>query len=119
MVDEYGEILGLLTLEDIVEEMVGEFTTSLPGLGQALAWTQEGSVVVEGARTLRELNRMLHLDFALDGPKTLNGLILEHLQDIPEADLSLKINGIALEILQTQDRSIVTVRIYRPGQPQG
>lgn len=119
VVDEYGEILGLLTLEDIVEEMVGEFTTSLPGLGQALAWTQEGSVVVEGARTLRELNRMLHLDFALDGPKTLNGLILEHLQDIPEADLSLKINGIALEILQTQDRSIVTVRIYRPGQPQG
>lgn len=114
VVDEYGEILGLLTLEDIVEEMVGEFTTSLPGLGQTLVWSPDGDVVVEGARPLRELNRMLGLEFPLTGPKTLNGLILEHLQEIPEADLSLKINGIALEILHTQDRSIVTVRIYRP-----
>lgn len=114
VVDEYGEILGLLTLEDIVEEMVGEFTTSLPGLGQTLVWSSDGDVVVEGTRPLRELNRMLGLEFPLTGPKTLNGLILEHLQEIPEADLSLKINGIALEILHTQDRSIVTVRIYRP-----
>ena len=114
VVDEYGEILGLLTLEDIIEEMVGDFTTSLPGLGQALAWDEQAQVVVDGARPLRELNRMLGLDLPLDGPKTLNGLILEHLQDIPEADLSLKINGITLEILQTHDRRIVTVRIYRP-----
>lgn len=114
VVDEYGEILGLLTLEDIIEEFVGDFTTSLPGLGTSLSWSTEGYAIVEGSRSLREINRMLGLDFPLDGPKTLNGLILDYLQDIPEADLSLKLGGIPIEILQTQDRSVVTARIYRP-----
>ena len=114
VVDEYGEILGLLTLEDIIEEFVGDFTTSLPGLGNSLTWSAEGQVIVEGSRSLREINRMLGLDFPLDGPKTLNGLILEHLQEIPEADVSIKLAGVAIEILQTKDRSVVTVRIYRP-----
>lgn len=114
VVDEYGEILGLLTLEDIIEEFVGDFTTSLPGLGNSLSWTQEGQVIVEGSRPLREINRMLGLNFPLDGPKTLNGLILEHFQDIPESDVSIKLAGIPVEILQTKDRSVVTVRIYRP-----
>ena len=114
VVDEYGEILGLLTLEDIIEEFVGDFTTSLPGLGTSLTWSPEGFTIVEGSRSLREINRMLELDFPLDGPKTLNGLILDYLQDIPESDLSLKLGGIPVEILQTQDRSVVTARIYRP-----
>lgn len=114
VVDEYGEILGLLTLEDIIEEFVGDFTTSLPGLGQRLDWSADGQAIVEGSRTLRDINRMLGLDFPLDGPKTLNGLILEHFQDIPEADVSIKLGGVPVEILQTQDRSVVTVRIYRP-----
>lgn len=114
VVDEYGEILGLLTLEDIIEEFVGDFTTSLPGLGYSLAWGEDGSAIVEGSRPLRQINRMLGLDFPLDGPKTLNGLILEHFQDIPEADLSLKLAGVPVEILQTKERSVVTARIYRP-----
>lgn len=114
VVDEYGEILGLLTLEDIIEEFVGDFTTSLPGLGHKLQWSQDGDAIVEGSRPLREINRMLGLDFPLDGPKTINGLILEHFQDIPESGLSIKLNGIAVEVLQTQDRSVITVRIYRP-----
>jgi Mg2+/Co2+ transporter CorB len=114
VVDEYGEILGLLTLEDIIEEIVGDFTTSIPGLDADLHWSDEGDIVVEGSRQLRDLNRMLDLEFPIDGPKTLNGLILEHFQDIPEADVSLKLNNIAVEILQTQDRSVVTARIYRP-----
>jgi Mg2+/Co2+ transporter CorB len=114
VVDEYGEILGLLTLEDIIEEFVGDFTTSLPGLGHTLNWSPAGDVIVEGSRSLREINRMLKLDFPLDGPKTLNGLILEHFQDIPESGLSIKLNGIPVEVLQTQDRSVITVRIYRP-----
>lgn len=114
VVDEYGEILGLLTLEDIIEEFVGDFTTSLPGLGNSLTWLPEGYAIVEGSRSLRDINRMLSLDFPLDGPKTLNGLILDHFQDIPEADVSIKLAGIPVEILQTQDRSVVTVRIYQP-----
>ncbi|MDP3540625.1 MAG: CNNM domain-containing protein [Azonexus sp.] len=114
VVDEYGEILGLLTLEDIIEEFVGDFTTTLPGLGHTLKWSPTGEAIVEGSRSLREINRMLDLDFPLDGPKTLNGLILEHFQDIPESGLSIKMNGIAVEVLQTQNRSVITVRIYRP-----
>jgi Mg2+/Co2+ transporter CorB len=114
VVDEYGEILGLLTLEDIIEEFVGDFTTSLPGLGQSLAWQEDGSAIVEGARPLRDLNRMLGLAFPVDGPKTLNGLILEHFQDIPEAGVSVKLAGVPVEILQTKDRSVVTARIFRP-----
>ena len=113
VVDEYGEILGLLTLEDIIEEFVGEFTTSLPGLGQSLAWQADGSAIVEGSRLLRDINRMLELDFPLDGPKTLNGLILEHFQDIPEGGVSFRLAGVAVEVLQTQDRSVVTARIFR------
>jgi Mg2+/Co2+ transporter CorB len=114
IVDEYGEILGLLTLEDIIEEFVGDFTTSLPGLGHKLKWSPDGEVIVEGSRPLRDINRMLGLSFPLDGPKTLNGLILDYFQDIPEAGLSIKLNGVPVEILQTQDRSVINVRIYRP-----
>lgn len=114
VVDEYGEILGLLTLEDIIEEIVGKFTTSLPGLDHSVAWDENGSAVVEGSRPLREINRMLAIELPLDGPKTLNGLILDHFQDIPEAGVSFKIDQIAIEVLQTQDRSVKTARIFRP-----
>lgn len=118
VIDEYGEILGLLTLEDIIEEFVGEFTTSMPGLGHELTWSAEGDAVVEGTRQLRDINRMLDLNFPTDGPKTLNGLILEHFQDIPEAGIGLKLAGIPVEILQTQDRSVVTAKIFRPNAPE-
>lgn len=118
VVDEYGEILGLLTMEDIIEEFVGDFTTSLPGLSHELDWSAEGDAIIEGSRQLREINRMLDLEFPLDGPKTLNGLILEHFQDIPEAGISIKLAGVPVEILQTQDRSVVTARIFKPDTPR-
>ena len=117
VVDEYGEILGLLTLKDIIEEFVGEFTTSVPGLGRSLAWDDHGSAIVEGSRQLRDINRVLDLQFPPDGPKTLNGLILEHFQDIPDAGVGIRLAGVAIEILKTKkDLNVVTVRIYKPSR---
>jgi len=118
VVDEYGEIEGLLTLEDIIEEVVGKFTTSMPARHAELLWSDAdgpASALVDGACTLRQLNRDLELNLPIDGPKTLNGLIVEYLQDIPESGVSLKIAGVAMEILQTQDRRVRTVRVFRPG----
>ena len=119
VVDEYGEIEGLVTLEDIIEEIIGKFTTSMPAGNAELEWEASDngeSILVDGSRSLRELNRVLQLSFALDGPKTLNGLILEHLQDIPESGLSVKIGGVTMEIVQSQNRRIRMVRIFRPKQ---
>ena len=114
VVDEYGELLGLLTLEDIIEEFIGEFTTAGPVAPGRYAWDKDGSALVEGSASLRDLNRKLALALPLDGPKTLNGLILEHLQDIPESGVSVKIAGVPMEIVQTQDRIIRTVRLFQP-----
>lgn len=113
VVDEYGEIQGLVTLEDIIEEFVGEFTTSTPSTASELHW-EDGSALCEGSRSLRDINRKLSLQLPIDGPKTLNGLIIEHFQDIPETGVSIKIAGVAIEVVQTQDRSIKTARLFRP-----
>ena len=114
VVDEYGEILGLITLEDIIEELIGKFTTSTPDVGDRMHWGEDGSVLVDGTSNLRELNRRLELALPIDGPKTLNGLILEHLQDIPETGVSMKIADTPIEVVQTQDRMVRTARIFRP-----
>jgi len=114
VVDEYGEIEGLVTLEDIIEELVGKFTTRQSDVAGALSWSGDGVVLVDGAATLRELNRMLGLDFPLDGPRTLNGLIVEHLQDIPEVGVGVRVGTVAMEIVQTQDRKVKMVRLHRP-----
>ena len=114
VVDEYGEIQGLVTLEDIIEEIIGKFTTSLPGTDAELKWAADGTALAEGTRPLRELNRALGLSLPIDGPKTLNGLVLDHFQDIPEAGISAKIGGVAMEIVQTQDKSVKIVKIKKP-----
>ena len=116
VVDEYGELMGLLTLEDILEEMIGEFTTQSPLLTGGFVKQPDGGYLVEGATLLRELNRKLGFSFPLDGPKTLNGLILEHLQSMPEPNTSVKIAGQPLEIVQTQDRVVKAVRILPPAR---
>lgn len=112
VVDEYGELLGLVTLENILEEIVGDFTTQSPAQGGKFLRQEDGSLLVEGGASLRDLNRKLGLHFPLDGAKTLNGLILEHLQDIPEAGTSLKIAGHPIEIIQTQDRVVKMAKIF-------
>lgn len=117
VVDEYGDVLGLVTMEDIVEEIIGEFATSLPGGLASLKWGEDGSVLVEGRRPLREINRKLGLKLPLDGPKTLNGLVVEYFRDIPEAGIGVKIAGVPIEIVQTEDRAIRVARIFRPKKP--
>ena len=114
VVDEYGELKGLLTLEDILEEIIGEFTTQSPLQTARFRRMEDGSIIVEGGTLLRDMNRKLGYKFPLDGPKTLNGLILEHFQDIPESGTSLKLAGYPLEVLQTQDRVIKSVRLLPP-----
>jgi len=116
VVDEYGEVMGLVTLEDILEEIVGKFTPALPSAGRSLSWDASGTALADGSMQIREVNRALGLGLPMDGPKTLNGLILEHLQDIPEADVSVRIAGVVIEITHAQGRSIKTVRLFKPAE---
>ncbi len=111
VVDEYGEVLGLLTLEDLIEEIIGEFTTSRPGGDEG--WDERGETVVDGGAALRELNRRLGTRFPVDGPKTLNGLVLERLQDLPEGQVSVRFDDMVVEVLQVHDRAIRSLRLRR------
>jgi Mg2+/Co2+ transporter CorB len=114
VVDEYGELLGLVTLEDIIEEIVGKFTTSMPGATVEFGWDEDRATLVDGSHSLRELNRLLGIGLPLEGPKTLSGLIIEYLQEIPDTGVCLRIAGIAMEIVQTQDRRIKIVKLFQP-----
>ncbi len=111
VVDEYGELQGLVTLEDILEQIIGEFTTNNPSTSMQFIRQADDSILLDGASLLRDINRKLRTSFPLVGPKTLNGLILEYFEDIPDAGTCLIIDEHRLEIVQTQDRSIRTVRL--------
>ncbi len=115
VVDEYGEVLGLVTLENIIEEVIGDFTTTVPGGTDAgLKWDEQGEVIVEGGVSLRELNRRLNTHFDLSGPRTLNGLVLEALQELPQAATSLRLGGVVVEIVHVEDRLVRSARLRRP-----
>ena len=115
VVNEYGELEGLVTPEDIIEELIGEFTTSIPrSAGSRKGWTDSGECIVAGSMPLRELNRWLQVALPTDGPKTLNGLILETLEEIPEGDVCLQIGDVQLEVLQSDDQAVRTVKLFKP-----
>ncbi len=115
VVDEYGDVQGLVTLEDILEEIVGEFTTDpATMMHKDVHSASNGNYVVNAGATVRALNRALHWNLPTDGPKTLNGLIIEQLETIPEPGVSLKIAGYTVEVLQTGDNTIRTVKIRPP-----
>jgi Mg2+/Co2+ transporter CorB len=111
VVDEYGDIQGLVTLEDILEEIVGEFTTDMQTYSQDIHAQDDGSYIIDATATLREINRQLEWELPVDGPKTLNGLIIEHLQNIPEPGTSLRIGNLRMTITQATDNSVKKVRI--------
>jgi Mg2+/Co2+ transporter CorB len=111
VVDEYGDVLGLVTMADVVEEIVGEFATDPADSISDVQPQSDGSYLVDGMANLRELARTMGWSLPIDGPKTLNGLIVEHLQSLPEAGTSLIVSGYLMEILQIQDNRVKTARI--------
>src|SRR5205814_3109370 len=112
VVDEYGEILGLVTMKNILEEIVGEFTSQAIGSGALFHREPDGAVIADGACSLRVLNRKAGFDFPLEGPKTINGLLLEELEDIPDAGTAITIAEHPVEILQVQNRMVKVVKIF-------
>ncbi|MGZ8316557.1 MAG: HlyC/CorC family transporter, partial [Telluria sp.] len=115
IVDEYGEVQGLVTLDDIIEEMIGEFTTSVPGASRSetFKWDASGACLLDGATPLRDINKQLGLAFSLDGPKTLNGMLLEQLQEIPDAPIAIKIGSCVIEVLHVQNQAIKVAKLQR------
>ena len=111
VVDEYGDVHGLLTMADLLEEIVGEFATDPSDHIAAVHPQDDGSYLVDGTASLRELSRNMHWELPTEGPKTLNGLIVEHLQTLPEAGTSLMIEGYPIDIIQIQDNVVKTARI--------
>ena len=111
VVDEYGVIQGLVTLEDILEEIVGEFTTDMQTFNLDIQNQEDGFYLIDCSVHLREINRQLKWSLPTSGPKTLNGLLLEHLEFIPESGTTLKIDNYLVEITQVSENSIKMARI--------
>ncbi len=118
VVDEYGDVMGLVTLEDILEEIVGEFTTDVASNSREITPQPDGSFIIDGTATIRDINKALEWHLPVDGPKTLNGLVTEHLEEIPDSSVCITINGrYRMEILQIRDNRVRSVRVYPPIKP--
>ena len=112
VVDEYGDVQGLVTMDDILEEIVGEFTTDPAEIYRDIQQADDGSYVVQGSANIRELNRTMGWSLPTEGPKTVNGLILEQLETIPDAGACLVVEGFDIKILQASGNAIKAVRVY-------
>jgi len=116
VVDEYGDIKGLVTLELILEEVVGEFTSSVPGLDDDITPEKDGSYLVRGNAYLRDINRQLQWSLPTENAKTVNGLIIDHLEDIPDAATCFRIGDYTIEIVQSRDTSVYVARLMNLNQ---
>ena len=112
VVDEYGVLQGMVTLDDILEEIIGEFTTDLQNFNQDIIAQEDGSFFVDGGTTVRDINKQLNWNISTEGPKTVNGIIVEHLEDIPEKGTSLRIGDYTFEITQVVDNAVKKVKIF-------
>ena len=117
VVDEYGDIQGIVTMEDILEEIVGEFTTDMAETNVSIYPDQDGSYLIEGGAQIRMINRMLGWKLPVDGPKTLSGLIIEHLQMIPDSNCSISLDDYRVEIVKIQENMIKTARLVKVPEP--
>ncbi len=114
VVDEYGDIKGLITLEDILEEIVGDFTTSMaPSIEQEVSTQSDGSIIIDGSANLRELNKLFHWDLDTEEARTFNGLILEHLEEIPAEGTVCEIDGLQITILEVSDNMIKQAKVIK------
>lgn len=118
VVDEYGDVQGIVTLEDILEEIVGEFTTDYAASSQDIHPQEDGSYIIDGLATIRDINKALKWQLPTSGPKTLNGLITEHLESIPEHNLCLMIGSYRIETVQIKDNLVRTARVISLTKPQ-
>lgn len=118
VVDEYGDIQGIVTLEDILEEIVGEFTSDYAANRPEILPQEDGSFVIDGMAVLRDINRSLHWDLPTVGPKTLSGFVLEQLETIPEANVCLWAGEYQIETLQIKDNIVKTLTIRRQPKPE-
>ena len=115
VVDEYGDIQGLFTLEDILEEIVGDFTTGIAVYtSDEVEEQKDGSFVIEGSANIREINKEMTWDLPIDGPKTINGLILEFMEEIPEIGVCINISGYPIEIIDVDDNKVSKAKIHPP-----
>lgn len=112
VVDEYGDVEGLVTLEDILEEIVGEFTTDVAE-DEEVHQQDDGTHMIEGTASIREINKRLGWQLPTDGPKTLNGLILEHLESFPEGPTCLQIGTVRMEIVEIRDNLITSASCWQ------
>ena len=112
VIDEYGDIQGLVTLEDLLEEIVGDFTTNItPEVSDEIHQQEDGSFLVEGSISIRDINKEMNWQFPTDGPKTLNGLILEYLEEIPAPNISVRLFGYPIEVVEVENNMVKIVRI--------